>query len=93
MQADQSHLFALINQTSQLSLDERWAHMQSCRKCCASAEISDNLLAGFIFIKFVATPLASLVYKSVLKEGYFYRKVFDAKGNNLFTFEKRDHSL
>ena len=39
-QADQSHCFALIGQTSQLSLDARWAHVQFCRKCCALAEIS-----------------------------------------------------
>ena len=43
-QADQSHCFALISQTSQLSVDERWAHMQSFRTCCATAEISVSRL-------------------------------------------------
>ena len=47
--SDQSPYFALIRQTPKLSLDERWAHMQSCRNCCASAEILEILLAGFIF--------------------------------------------
>ena len=55
-QADLSYCFALISQTSQLSLDERWANMQSCRKRCALVEISEILLVGFIFIKFLATP-------------------------------------
>ena len=57
-QADQSHCFAMISQTSKLSLDERWAYMQTCIKYCASADISEILLhvAGFIFIKFLATP-------------------------------------
>ena len=36
--------------------------MQSCRKCCASAEISEVLSAGFIFIKFLATPLICMVF-------------------------------
>ena len=40
-----SHCFALISQTSKLFLDERWAHMEFCRKCCAAAEISVILLA------------------------------------------------
>ena len=31
--------------------------MQFCRKCCASAEISEILLIDSIFIKFPATPL------------------------------------
>ena len=77
-QADESHCFALISQTSKHSLDEwqsfcfecvyaqanlslPWAHLQSCRKCCVLAEISDILLAGFIFIKFQATPLISSI--------------------------------
>ena len=34
--------------------------MQSCRKCCASAEISVIALAGFIFIKFLTTALDPL---------------------------------
>ena len=55
-QAHQSHCFVLISQTAKLSLGERWAHMQFCRKCCASAEISEILLAGFIFKKFLARP-------------------------------------
>ena len=59
-QADQRHCFALISQTSQISLGERWAHMHSCRKCCASAEISEILLAGFISIKFLATHLLGI---------------------------------
>ena len=42
-----SHCFALIRQPVKLSLDERLAHMHSYKKCCASAEISKILLAGF----------------------------------------------
>ena len=38
-------------------LSLRWAHMQSSRKCCVSAKISEILLAGFIFIKFLFTPM------------------------------------
>ena len=34
--------------------------MQSYKKCCASTEISEILLAGFIFIKFLAIPLQYL---------------------------------
>ena len=49
-------LLCADSQTAKLSIDERWAHMQSCRKCCASAEISEILLAGFIFIKFLVKP-------------------------------------
>ena len=57
--ADQS-LLCVISQTSKLSLGERWAHMQSYRKCCATAEISEILLAGFVLIKFLATSLQSV---------------------------------
>ena len=56
---------------SKLSLDERWAHMQYCRKCCASAEISESLLAVFIFIKFLATPLSSKDTSSTKTYEYF----------------------
>ena len=54
---DRVIVLMLISQTSKLSLDERWAYMQSCRKCSASTEISEILLVGFIFMKFPATPL------------------------------------
>ena len=77
-QADQSHCFALISQTSQLSLDECWAHMQSCRKCCASTEISESLLAGFILIKFLVTPVCCLfssVYTCITIIDFYYQQL------------------
>ena len=42
---------------AQADLRLRWAHIQSCRKCCASAEFSEILSAGFIFVQFLASPL------------------------------------
>ena len=42
-QADLSHCFALLSQLSKLSLGECWAHIQSCKKCCTSAEIRDSI--------------------------------------------------
>ena len=63
----QSHCFELISQTSKLSLDERWAHMQSCRKCCASAGISEILLAGFIFISSWLRPAQSNDFFCIVK--------------------------
>ena len=35
---------------AQDDLSLRLAHVQYCGKCCAPAEISENVLAGFIFI-------------------------------------------
>ena len=40
--------------------------MQSYRKCCASAEISDILLAGFVFIKSLPTPLRRCYTNDIL---------------------------
>ena len=54
-----SHYFVLINQTSKLSLDKHQAHMQSCRKCCASAEILEILSASFIFMPLLRSMLSA----------------------------------
>ena len=47
---------------SKLSLDEHWADMQSCRKCCALTGISEILLVGFISVKFLVTSLKCINY-------------------------------
>ena len=42
-EADQGHCFALISQTSQLSLDERWAHMKSWEMLGLSWHFRDSI--------------------------------------------------
>ena len=75
-----------LAKTSKLSLDERWAHMQSCIKCCATAGISDILLAGFIFIKFLATPCWMLVRAiEVLLYMLIYLFIFSQTENDFKT--------
>ena len=64
-QTDQSHYFALISQTAKLSLDECWANMQPCRKCLASAEISEHI-SRLHFHKF--TGYASGPWSSALSD-------------------------
>ena len=49
--------------------------MQYCRKCSVSAEISKILSAGFIFIKFLATPLQAgelFHFYSLTNEFFFF---------------------
>ena len=58
--------FCLDYLYTQADLSLRWAHMQSYRKCCASAEISDILLAGFVFIKSLPTPLSRCYTNDIL---------------------------
>ena len=65
---DERQSFCLEGVYAQADLSLCWTHMQSCTKWCASAEISEILLAGFSFIKFLATPLTYIRWKKHLSE-------------------------